>query len=202
MAAPCSNTARELISAAAGSGIVGVDPHHGERLPNYLTGAGVVVGPIVNGEHLQTAALREVTGHVRDEAVEAGGSSVLGLVDDPGARIDRSGLVNEATHFLERDGRDLVVRRGGDLEVVAVILFETLCFARRGLLARQPRAPRGRSTGAVYDRAVERDEVPDELPVAVGGDRTLERGVAAHRPGVVSLRRVTDGRGEPARRTD
>ena len=157
----------------------------GSGLADALAGARVVVGPALDGEHLQATARGQVGGVVRKEAVEAGRAAVLGLVDDAGARVDRHRLVVEPAHGRQRDGVDRPVGVRRHLEDVAVGLRPVL--AGEALLAGQPGALRRGSTGAVADGAREARVVAHQLH---GGGVELEVGRATGGARVVAGRRV------------
>src|SRR3546814_16661150 len=61
---------------------------------------------VMKGEDLEPAALAQRPRIVGKEAIEEAVVAVLGHIDDAGARIDRGGFVIEASHGLERFGRD------------------------------------------------------------------------------------------------
>jgi hypothetical protein len=107
----------------------------------------------------------------RDVSVEAGREAevVLGLVEDPGRRVDVDGLMCESARRADRIKLDVLARTPVDrhLEHVAVPPLQQPVVRPRevgphvravdGLLAREPSAPRGRAAGAVHLGAVAAD---------------------------------------------
>ena len=114
-------------------------------------------------------------------------AGVLGEEDDAGPGVHRDRLVREPTHALDRTGVAVVDRV--DLEHVAVLHAVDHVL---GLLAREPRAPRRRATGAVPDGPREAGPVPPH-PV-VGGERD-GRGAAVLRAVVDAPLADRHGRG-------
>src|SRR5690606_22675372 len=113
---------------------------------------------------------------------------VLGEVGDVGVRVDGDGLVREAAEGGQRHGLGAPAV-GVDLEDPAVA--PGLAVEPFGLLAGQPRPPRGAAARAVHGRPGEADVLRQQVAVAVD----LERRGAAGGGGVVGQFARRHGRG-------
>ena len=148
---------------------VEVDPRHGDGLADgEVGGFGPVagVGGFLAGddEGLETSAVGEFAGSLREETVEQTVAEVFGFIDGAGFWIDGDGFVAESAHGFERDGIDEAGGGGGDdLEVVAVEFFGVGLGEEVHFFAGDPGAPRGRAAGAVADGAGEAEEVAFEF---------------------------------------
>ncbi len=114
---------------------------------------------------------------------------VLGLVHDPGARVDRDRLVLEAAHRGQRYGAGAVRIRAVHLEDEAVVLGVTVGPGPvLGLLTGQPGVPRGAPTGAVHRRPGDGDAFGEDVVPSVELQRRTP--ALAHRV----VREPLDGR--------
>ncbi len=145
-------------------------------------------------QHLQAPGRAEDSAGRGDEPVEprtgcvivAADAAVLGLVDDAGLRVERHRLVDETAHGLERHGVDRAVGAGGHLEDVAV---RDPADRLDGLLAGEPRAPRGEAAGAVGARAPDAHPLATEASGVPAGVRRVG-GVELHGGGAAVAGRV------------
>ena len=157
---PGGNAASSEIGIG-GFRVIEVDPFDIDPLARLdgraLPVADVEARTAAHGERLELAAFNQLTGDIRQEAVEEGaGVLVFGLVGDQRTRIDGHGLVAEAPHCLERDRLDQARGLGGHFKDIAMLDAGLLTGIGFGLLAGQPAAPRRRTAGAIIDRADQR----------------------------------------------
>ena len=103
-----------------------------------------------------------------DQAVRRAG--VLGEVQVSAIGIDGDRLVGEAPERRQRCRADVVGRRLRiHLEDETVVTVRRRAGLRLGLLAGEPRAPRGQPTGAVAERPRQADVLVDPIQVVVEG---------------------------------
>ena len=177
--------------------ILHVDPDHVAPVTDGPE-TGRVVGAVraacvAEGHGLKPAALDQLAGRRRDEAVEQAVRLVFGQIDDAGARVDADRFMLEPAHGLQRNGIDQTRGGRGHLEDIAVGLGHISVSAGLfGFLAGQPTAPRGVAAAAVGAGAgqgqelahdLTRVEIIDQCGRATGQGATVL-------VGVIALRRV------------
>lgn len=190
LAAPGDLTGRELLADRGGRGepVRDRDPGDVVRRPD-LRGGGQVgdLASALGAQHglerargatavgerqgAEGALARLEAGRRGPAVVEAVRSvGVLGEVDGAG-RVDGYRLVRVAAQELQRDRVDVGVPvERVDLEHPAVVLLEHAALALLGLLAGQPRVPRGAAAGAVVVGAGEADVLADPVALLVDDD--------------------------------